>query len=465
MAASILNANGVPLFYSGSPQRWFSATNSGPSLYGTTLNDALYGDAAVSVTMYGGKGDDTYYLYSSKNKAVEFGDGGVDTISTWMSYELPRNFENLTVTGDKRYAFGNDQDNIITGGSGRQTLDGGYGDDVLIGGAGGDVFVVSKGKGSDLIVDFQAADVIRIGGYGFTSFDAVKAKMVQSGADVRLNLSGDEFLVFANKTIAELSAGQFKLEIDRSALRPSFADEFDRLDLWNGTSGTWDSNFWWGAPNGSTLSSNNERQWYIDTDYGPTKSVTPFSIDDGVLTITAARAPGAIRPYINNYEYTSGLLTTYESFTQTYGYFEIRADMPERQGVWPAFWLLPADGSWPPELDVIEMRGQNPNELILTAHSNASGSHTTAATSVHVSDTEGFHSYGLLWTPDELIWFYDDVEVARAPTPDDMHEPMYMIANLAVGGLAGTPTDGLATPAEMKIDYIRAYALGDDFIL
>ena len=73
--------------------------------------------------------------------------------------------------------------------------------------AGSDVFVVSEGKGSDLIVDFQAADVVRIGGYGFTSFDAVKAKMVQSGANVRLNLSGDEFLVFANMTIAELSTG------------------------------------------------------------------------------------------------------------------------------------------------------------------------------------------------------------------------------------------------------------------
>ena len=52
-----------------------------------------------------------------------------------------------------------------------------------------------------------------------------------------------------------------------------------------------------------------------------------------MLTITAARAPSEIRPYINNYQYTSGLLTTYESFSQTYGYFEIRADMPESKGV------------------------------------------------------------------------------------------------------------------------------------
>ncbi|MDB5622126.1 MAG: hypothetical protein JWR39_689, partial [Devosia sp.] len=53
--------------------------------------------------------------------------------------------------------------------------------------------------------------------------------------------------------------------------------------------------------------------------------------------------------------------------------------------------------------------------------------------------------------------YYDGAEVFRAATPDDMHKPMYMIANLAVGGWAGTPA-AAAFPAEMQIDYIRAYA-------
>ncbi|PAQ10937.1 family 16 glycosylhydrolase [Mesorhizobium temperatum] len=459
--ATVLNAKGVPLPYSGSSVRWYSATNSGPTLYGSTYNDSMYGDANVTVTMRGGKGDDIYYLYASKNKAVELSGEGVDTISTWMSYELPANFENLTVTGDKRYAFGNALDNIVTGGSGQQTLDGLQGDDVLKGGSGADIFVVTPGNGSDLILDFGATDTVRVGSYGFTSFEEVRVNMVQSGANVRLNLSDDEFLVFANKTIGDFTASQFKLAVDRSALELTFSDEFDTLDLWNGSSGTWDSNYWWGAENGSTLTSNNDLQWYIDTDYAPTRSVNPFSVEDGVLTITAARAPEAIRPYINNYQYTSGLLTTYESFAQTYGYFEIRADMPETQGAWPAFWLLPEDGSWPPELDVIEMFGQNPNKLMLTGHSNATGTHTTVGSTAYASDTEGFHTYGVLWTEDELVWYFDDVEVARAATPADMHDPMYMLVNMGIGGQAGAPADGLATPAEMQIDYIHAYALND----
>ncbi|TIU83763.1 MAG: calcium-binding protein, partial [Mesorhizobium sp.] len=164
-----------------------------------TSNDSMYGDGSVTVTMYGGKGDDIYYLYDPKNKAVERPGEGVDTISTWMSYKLPANFENLTVTGDKRYAFGNELNNIITGGSGQQTLDGLRGDDVLKGGSGADIFVVNPGNGSDLILDFGATDTVRVGSYGFTSFEEVRANMVQSGANVRLNLSDGEFLVFANK--------------------------------------------------------------------------------------------------------------------------------------------------------------------------------------------------------------------------------------------------------------------------
>ncbi|WP_407819827.1 family 16 glycosylhydrolase, partial [Staphylococcus aureus] len=80
---------------------------------------------------------------------------------------------------------------------------------------------------------------------------------------------------------------------------------------------------------------------------------------------------------VEGYDYTSGMLNTYSSFSQTYGYFEIRADMPTDRGAWPAFWLLPEDGSWPPELDVIEMRGQNPNTLIMSTHSNATGEQTS----------------------------------------------------------------------------------------
>ncbi|MBP2236603.1 hypothetical protein J2Z31_003117 [Sinorhizobium kostiense] len=60
---------------------------------------------------------------------------------------------------------------------------------------------------------------------------------------------------------------------------------------------------------------------------------------------------------------------------------------------------------------------------------------------------------------DEIVWYFDDAAIARADTPSFMHDPMYMLVNLAVGGMAGTPSDGLVDGSEMKIDYIKAYSL------
>jgi len=458
MTKTVLNAVGDTLYYSGTSTAWFSATGSGPALYGTAGNDSIWGDSSVNVTMNGGTGDDIYYLYSSINRAYEAPDAGVDTIDTWMSYTLPENFENLRVTGDNRFAFGNDADNIISGASGRQTIDGGGGNDILTGGGGADTFILTQGNGSDLITDFGSDDTIRLNGYQFTSFDQVRGHLTQEGADLRLDLGGGESLLLAGTTTDELSADQFELGLDRSALTQTFSDDFNSLSLHNGTSGTWDAKFWWAPESGSPHTSA-EQQWYINPSYAPTASANPFSIENGVLTITAQATPESIKDEVGGYDYVSGLLNTHSTFAQTYGYFEIRADMPDDQGVWPAFWLLPEDGSWPPELDVVEMRGQDPNTVHVTAHSNETGERTSETSAVKVPSTEGFHTYGMLWDEDQIVWYFDDVAVAHADTPADMHDPMYMLVNLAVGGTAGTPGESVADGSEMKIDYIAAYSL------
>ncbi|WP_455919039.1 endo-1,3-1,4-beta-glycanase EglC [Ensifer canadensis] len=461
MPKSIVNAVGTPLFYSGASTAWFSATGSGPVLYGTEANDSIWGDGSVDVTMAGGKGDDIYYLYSGINRAMETAGAGVDTINTWMSYTLPENFENLTVTGSGRHAFGNNADNIISGASGSQTIDAGGGNDILVGGSGADIFVVGRGGGSDLIADFDSSDTVRLNGYDLTSFQQVTSLATQEGTDLRLNLGDGESLLFADTTVADLAPEQFQLSLDRSNLALSFADEFDSLSLHDGDQGVWDAKFWWAPEKGGTLASNGELQWYINPDHAETAAINPFSVEDGVLTIKAEPTPDALKPEIDGYDYTSGMLTTYSTFAQTYGYFEIRADMPTETGTWPAFWLLPADGSWPPELDVVEMRGQQPNIVNVTVHSNETGEQTSETTAVKVASTEGFHTYGVLWEEDEIVWYYDDVAVARADTPADMHDPMYMVVNLAVGGAAGEPNADFGDGAEMQIDYIHAYALDE----
>lgn len=250
MSRTAMNALGQPLHYSGSSTAWFSATGSGSTLYGTPGNDSIWGDGSVDVTMFGGTGDDVYYLYSSTNRAEGHPGEGMNTIDTWMSYSLPENFENLTVTGDGRHAFGNSADNIITGGSGSQTIDGRAGNDVLVGSGGADTFVFEHGNGSDLVSDFSSNDTIRLDGYGITSFEEVLANAGQQGDDLRLHLGDGESLVLANTTADQLQEGQFQLSLDRSALTQTFSDDFDTLQLTDGTGGIWDAKYWWAPEEG-----------------------------------------------------------------------------------------------------------------------------------------------------------------------------------------------------------------------
>jgi hypothetical protein len=205
---------------------------------------------------------------------------------------------------------------------------------------------------------------------------------------------------------------------------------------------------------------NGDQQWFIDHTYAPTASVRPWTVSNGVLSITTAKADPAIKPYINNYEYTSGLITNYPSFSQTYGYFEMSAQLPKGQGLWPAFWLLPTSGAWPPEIDILEVLGNDLTTLYTFAHSSAlTGSHTYIGGSHRVTDMSvGFHTYGLNWQADYLTWYFDGVEIQKLPTPSDMNVPMSIIANLTVGSYWPGPVNSTTPfPSSFEIDYIRAY--------
>jgi len=246
---------------------------------------------------------------------------------------------------------------------------------------------------------------------------------------------------------------------DGRALVLTFADEFDSFRPLRGRSGVWRTTFGDGTHLGldrRSLPTNGELQLYVDPDISGARgslNLNPFSVRDGVLEITAAPTPPELKPLLNNYAYMSGVITTQPSFTQTYGYFEMRARLPRGKGLWPAFWLLPADQSWPPEIDVMESIG-DPSQVFVTTHSKA----TKAEGFERRIAGDEFHTFAVSWDANDVVWYIDGKEAGRHKTPADMHKPMYMLANLAVGGnWPGAPDARTRFPATYEIDYIRAY--------
>ncbi|WP_414475522.1 family 16 glycosylhydrolase [Microvirga sp. M2] len=243
----------------------------------------------------------------------------------------------------------------------------------------------------------------------------------------------------------------------------AFSDEFDELDLSNDRSGpyrsgTWEPHYPWGA-----RTNNKELEFYVDPrpgkDPASLTALGPFSIDDGKLLIRANPVPAAHRAAAQGQPYSSGLLTTARSFAFQYGYVEIRARIPAGQGLWPALWLIPLDQSWPPEIDIMETLGHRTGEYWATLYGGPKARPDKSTTLVRTPDLAAdFHMFGVKWTAKDVTWFFDGKAVAQAPTPVNMHKPMYIVVNLAVGGeWPGAPDHTTAFPAEFAIDYVRAF--------
>lgn len=183
-----------------------------------------------------------------------------------------------------------------------------------------------------------------------------------------------------------------------------------------------------------------------------------FEVGQGRLGILANRQK------LGKFEFTSGAMTTFGAFDQTYGYFEIRARVPSGKGLWPALWMLPVDKSWPPEIDIMEFLGRDIRNVWMTYHWNdASGKKQKDGSGAASADwTKDFHVYGLQWRPGLLVWYLDGVEVKRIVGTHVPSAPMFLLANLALGGdWAGPPDRTTIFPARFEIDYVRAYQYDD----
>lgn len=168
-------------------------------------------------------------------------------------------------------------------------------------------------------------------------------------------------------------------------------------------------------------------------------------------------------------------MTTQFKGDWTYGRYDIRAKLPNTQGTWPAFWLLPsrgvyASGTVGGELDIMEMIGSEPNRVYGTLHfgnppERASNSHVLQDGANYSDD---FHIFALEWEPNEIRWYVDGdlfhtvtkwfTSAKNAAYPAPFDQDFYLIVNAAVGGIwPGSPDETSIFPQRMYVDYVRVY--------
>ncbi|NVO23008.1 glycoside hydrolase family 16 protein [Donghicola mangrovi] len=278
---------------------------------------------------------------------------------------------------------------------------------------------------------------------------------------------------------------------DLEGLIPILHETFDEpLQRYDGVSGVWST-----IPRSRKLYTNSEETVFFDFGlFGNScdRSLADLhEVSNGVLLLRSSRVSPECRQAIDQYliqsgqgeiapkiKYVTSQITTSETWSQTYGYFEIVARIPTGKGRWPAFWLTHAGPGWPPEIDIFEAYGkglsiQTPKDGTFNVavffdkfdrlgrpvnsvdiQNEYSGSspklpiaknkfgktvfnfHNLVRADANFGTDiyEDFHTYSVFWEENSISFYFGSdrhnlVEVFRTPTPDDLRAPMYAIAN------------------------------------
>lgn len=232
-----------------------------------------------------------------------------------------------------------------------------------------------------------------------------------------------------------------------------WSDEFDGPSI---DADNWTFEIGDGCPNVCGWG-NNELQNYTDEEENA-------RIEDGKLIITAIEGLGANT-------YTSARMITKDKQEFQYGRIDVRAKLPEGQGIWPAIWMLGYnidEVNWPAcgEIDIMELVGHQPKTSHGTAHYDAGG-HQMQGGYYFISDkfSEEFHVFTIFWEQDIIRWYVDyhkffELKATNVGYTYPFNNPYFFIMNIAVGGnWPGSPDETTVFPQEMHIDYVRVFQL------
>jgi beta-glucanase (GH16 family) len=256
-------------------------------------------------------------------------------------------------------------------------------------------------------------------------------------------------------------------------------------DFWAGPNGTWQAVYRedFNGPSGAAADASS---WNENVTAAPFNKELEYYTNrpdnlmlDGVgnLVITARSEYFVDASGLTSTQpYTSGRLDTHNHVEPLYGRIEARIKLPAGKGLWPAFWLLGKNidtVKWPDcgEIDILEMAGSAPSSITGSLHGPGYGDTTpfhgdfTLPSGTFADD---FHVFALEWTADGMRWLVDEQPFAWR-TPQGLanqystwifDQPMYIILNLAVGGIYdGAPNASTPMPSQMLVDYVQVSKL------
>jgi beta-glucanase (GH16 family) len=160
-----------------------------------------------------------------------------------------------------------------------------------------------------------------------------------------------------------------------------------------------------------------------------------------------------------------------------YGYIEAQMKWDVTTGAWPAFWMIPVESIWGAtesgEIDIFEGQGDATNSQTYfgTIHDWVN----TAGTSVDIANNSGqnsykipgvdfsqWHTYGILWVPGKITWYFDNQPIISATTYPIFDQQSYYLILAAQEGanwIYGNTSGITANTMNLNVDWVKVWQL------
>jgi len=163
---------------------------------GTSADNLLDGDTGADA-MYGGAGNDSYFLDNIGDLVIENPNEGSDTVYASANYRLGANVEYLVLQGGAVQGYGNSLTNVISGTSADNLLDGDTGADSMYGLAGNDTYFVDN-AGDIVIENLNEGNDTVYASVNHALAANVEKLILQGSTDLQGNGNGLANAIFGN---------------------------------------------------------------------------------------------------------------------------------------------------------------------------------------------------------------------------------------------------------------------------
>jgi beta-glucanase (GH16 family) len=179
-------------------------------------------------------------------------------------------------------------------------------------------------------------------------------------------------------------------------------------------------------------------------------------VENGVAYLQAERT--AVIENGKSYSYSAPMITMRNMPIGPYADIELVARLQRGDGISPAFWMMPASGKRFAELDFFESQqwpGKNPDRFNM-GPIFGHGRQQWIYNAIDDVDPYALNTYRVEWHPDWTVIKVNGREIARWRTK--LHEPGYIILNIAVGGLTAAPPATSSFPVRMELRSLKVWA-------